>query len=52
MTDNVILFPGIKRDEAPPQNLDEIHDKVTQTRKEHVTGVMTCALPIYDNLDH
>jgi len=50
MTDNVILFPGIKRDEAPPQNLDEIHDKVTQTRKEHVAGVMNDMIPDIINM--
>lgn len=45
MTDNVILFPGFKRDDAPPQNLEEIVDKVTQTRKEHVAGVMNDMIP-------
>ena len=45
MTDNVILFPGFKRDDAPPQNLDEILDKVTQTRKEHVASVMNDMIP-------
>jgi len=50
MTDNVILFPGVKRDEAPPQNLDEIHDKVTQTRKEHVAGVMNDMIPDIINM--
>lgn len=50
MTDNVILFPGFKREDAPPQNLDEIHDKVTQTRKEHVAGVMNDMIPDIINM--
>ena len=44
MTDNVIVFPGFKRD-AAPQNLEEIVDKVTQTRKEHVDMVMNDMIP-------
>ena len=44
MTDNVILFPGFKR-ESPPQTLEEITDKVTQTRKEHVEGVLMDLIP-------
>jgi hypothetical protein len=50
MTDNVILFPGVKLGEAPPQNLDEIHDKVIQTRKEHVAGVMNDMVPDIINM--
>jgi hypothetical protein len=50
MTDNVILFPGFRREDAPPQNLDEIHDKVTQTRKEHVAGVMNDMIPDVINM--
>ena len=50
MTDNVILFPGFKREDAPPQNLDEIVDKVTQTRKEHVAGVMNDMIPDIINM--
>lgn len=45
MTDNVILFPGFKRDDAPPQNIEEIVDKVTQTRKDHVNMVMNDMIP-------
>lgn len=44
MTDNVIVFPGFKRD-AAPQNLEEIVDKVTQTRKDHVNMVMNDMIP-------
>lgn len=44
MTDNVILFPGMKRD-AAPQNMEEILDKVTQTRKEHVNMVLNDMIP-------
>ena len=44
MTDNVILFPGFKR-EAPPQTVEEIADRVTQTRKEHVDGVVNDLIP-------
>lgn len=50
MTDNVILFPGFRREDAPPQNLDEIHDKVTQTRKEHVASVMNDMIPDIINM--
>ena len=50
MTDNVILFPGFRREDAPPQNLDEIVDKVTQTRKEHVAGVMNDMIPDIINM--
>lgn len=44
MTDNVIVFPGFKRD-AAPQNLEEIVDKVTQTRIDHVNMVMNDMIP-------
>lgn len=44
MTDNVVLFPGFKR-ESPPQTVEEIVDKVTQTRKEHVEGVLVDLIP-------
>lgn len=44
MTDNVVLFPGVKR-ESPPQTVEEIVDKVTQTRKEHVDGVVNDLIP-------
>lgn len=44
MTDNVILFPGMKRDTAP-QNMEEILDKVTQTRKDHVNMVLNDMIP-------
>lgn len=44
MTDNVILFPGFKR-ESPPQTLEEITDRVTQTRKDHVEGVAGELIP-------
>ena len=44
MTDNVVLFPGMKR-ESPPQTVEEIVDQVTQTRKEHVEGVINDLIP-------
>ena len=44
MTDNVIIFPGIKRD-APPQSVEEIVDKVTQARRDHVDGVVNDLSP-------
>lgn len=44
MTDNVVLFPGFKKD-SPPQSLEEIVDQVTQNRKEHVEGVMMDLIP-------
>jgi RecB family endonuclease NucS len=44
MSDNVILFPGVKRD-APPQTIEEIADKVTQTRKDHIEVVMHEIVP-------
>ena len=50
MTDNVILFPGFRREDAPPQNLEEIVDKVTQTRKEHVASVMNDMIPDVINM--
>lgn len=40
MNDNVILFPGMKNVNAAPQSIDEIVDKVTQTRQDHVDLVM------------
>lgn len=45
MTDNVILFPGVRREDATPQNVEEIIDQVTQTRKDHVEAVMYDLLP-------
>lgn len=45
MTDNVILFPKAKRD-SPPQSLEEITDRVTETRKEHIEAVIQSM--IYD----
>ncbi len=44
VTDNVVLFPGFKKD-SPPQSLEEIVDQVTQNRKEHVEGVMMDLIP-------
>jgi hypothetical protein len=44
VTDNIVLFPGFKR-ESPPQTLEEIADQVTQNRKEHVDGVMADMVP-------
>jgi len=44
VTDNVVLFPGFKRD-CPPQSVEEIVGKVTQTRKEHVDGVLNDLIP-------
>lgn len=44
MTDNVVLFPGFKR-ESPPQSIEEIVDRVTQTRKEHIEGVLNDLIP-------
>jgi hypothetical protein len=49
VTDNVVLFPGFKR-ESPPQTVEEIVDKVTQTRKEHVEGVMADLIPEFIHL--
>lgn len=44
MTDNVIAFPGFKR-ESPPQSVEEIVDRVTQTRKDHVEMIMNDLIP-------
>lgn len=44
MTDNVIAFPGFKR-ESPPQSVEEIVDRVTQTRKDHVEMIMNDVIP-------
>mgnify|MGYP007071589942 FL=1 len=49
MTDNVVLFPGFKK-ESPPQTVEEIVDKVTQTRKDHVDGVMMDLVPEFIQL--
>lgn len=45
MTDNVILFPGMKRHDAVPQTVEEIEDKIKQGRKEHVDAVMFDLIP-------
>lgn len=44
VTDNIIFFPGMKR-ESPPQTIEEIVDRVTQTRKEHVDSVLYDLVP-------
>lgn len=44
MTDNVVLFPGMRRD-APPQSIEEITDRVTQNRKDHIEEVMYQIIP-------
>ncbi len=44
MTDNIVLFPGFKR-ESPPQSVEEIADQVTQNRKDHVDGVLNDVIP-------
>lgn len=44
MTDNVIAFPGFKRDSAP-QSVEEIVDRVTQTRKDHIEMIMNDVIP-------
>ena len=44
MTDNVILFPKFKKD-SPPQTIEEITDKVNQTRKDAIDGVMVDLVP-------
>ena len=45
MSDNIILFPGIKKYDTTPQSVEEIVDKVTQTRKDHVDMVMNDVIP-------
>lgn len=49
MTNNVVPFPGFKR-ESPPQTVEEIVDKVTQNRKDHVEGVMADIVPEFIHL--
>lgn len=49
VTDNVVLFPGLKR-ESPPQTVEEIVDRVTQTRKDHVEGVLHDLIPEFMHL--
>ena len=44
MTDNVILFSKFKKD-SPPQTIEEIADKVNQTRKDAIDGVMIDLVP-------
>lgn len=50
MTDNVIVFPGVRFAGAPPQNIEEIADNVTQIRKDHVDGVMNDMIPDVINM--
>jgi hypothetical protein len=38
--DNVILFPKGKKDNSPPQTLDEIFDKITRIREEHAENTI------------
>lgn len=45
MSDNVILFPGMKRSDAVPQNKQEIEDHIQKSRKEHVDSVMLDLIP-------
>lgn len=45
MTDNVVVFPGCKREDAAPQTVEEIVDRITQTRKDHVFAVMEDIIP-------
>lgn len=49
MSDNVVLFPKIKRD-SPPQTIEEIADKISQTRKDHVENLMYDMAPDIVNL--
>ena len=42
--DNVVLFPNIKKD-SPPQNMEELIEKVEETRREHVEYIVEDMLP-------
>jgi hypothetical protein len=44
VTDNVIVFPGFRR-ESPPQSIEEITVRVEQTRKDHINGVLNDLIP-------
>jgi hypothetical protein len=50
MKDNVIVFPGVRFAGAPPQNIEEIVDNVTQIRKDHVDAVMDNMIPDVINM--
>ncbi len=44
MTDNVVIFPVTKK-QSPPQTIEEIVDRVTQTRIDHVENVLIDIIP-------
>lgn len=42
---NVVLFPGMKREDAIPQTLAEMEDRITNARKEHVEMLLGDMIP-------
>lgn len=50
MTDNVVPFPGVKRN-TPPQNLEEVQSNLDVIRQIHVEETMNLIVGvIFDNL--
>lgn len=50
MTDNVVPFPGVKRN-TPPQNLEEVQSNLDTIRQIHIEEAMgLVAAVVFDNL--
>jgi hypothetical protein len=50
MTDNVVPFPGVKRN-TPPQNLEEVQSNLEIIRQVHIEEAMNLvATVVFDNL--
>ena len=50
MTDNVVPFPGVKRN-SPPQNLEEVQSNLETIRQVHIEEAMNLvATVVFDNL--
>lgn len=50
MTDNVVPFPGVKRN-TPPQNLEEVQSNLDVIRQIHIEETMNLMVSvIFDNL--
>lgn len=45
MTDNVIMFPGLKRPDAVPQTVEELEEKIKTNRIEHVENLLADMIP-------
>jgi hypothetical protein len=50
MTDNIVPFPGVKRN-TPPQNLEEVQSNLDTIRQIHIEEAMgLVAAVVFDNL--